>query len=142
MAFPDLTQAEEQLCKKLADGFPGMKVQPIPGDLLKFVKTKLKTTKGIALVQYTSAKRVKIDEAREGWELSFEVTILNKQLTAKGHQGAYGYVEQSINAIHRDEIMISGVDYTFFVDRSGFTGVVDKLWEYAFNVRFVPSLTI
>jgi hypothetical protein len=142
MAFPDLTAAENRLCDKLKDGFPSMKVDTMPGDLMTFVRTKLRNTRGVALVQIVNFKRKKIDESREGWELTYEVTILNKQLTDSGHQGVHTYIQQSIDALHRDSTVVSGVDYTFMVDQGGFTGFVDKLWEYAFTVRMVPSLTL
>ena len=142
MSFPDLTAAERALVEKLHDGFPSLKVNSMPGNLEKWIKTKMKSTRGVALVQFVAFQRRTIGEAAEGWVLTYEVTILNKQLTASGHQGVHGYLEQSISALHGDCTEISSVDYTFQVDKGGFTGIIDQLWEYAFTVQMVPSLTI
>jgi hypothetical protein len=142
MAFPDLTAAEERLCDKLKEGFPSLKIDTMPGDLQKFVSNKLKSTRGVALVQFVNFRRTRIDESRDGWDLTFEVTILNKQLTNKGHQGVHSYIEQSINALHRDSTSVSNTDYTFLIDQGGFTGVLGQIWEYAFTVKMVPSLTL
>ena len=142
MAFPDLTSAEEALCTKIKEGFPALKVDVMPGDLSKWVKTRMRSTRGIALVQFVRFNRIKLDEAREGWTLQFEVTILNKQLTTSGHTGVHDYLQQSITALHRESDVISGIDYTYLVDQGGFTGIADQLWEYAFSVQMVPSLTL
>lgn len=143
MSLPDLTQAESKLCVSLKTAQPNLKIDAMPSDLGTYMKTKMKQARGVALVQFITFSRKSLDESREGFLLLFEVTVLNKSLRhEKGHHGVNEYLTALINALHRDTTTVSGIEYTYLIDKGGFTGMVDAIWEYTFTVEMVPSLLL